>query len=118
MQVVGASISRIFGCEGPIPVFMRCRRAMSDIVGEAVVDVCRCDVLLSRLGSGSERFNPCLRVSSGVSTLAFAPLQCRCVTWAFFVASSRGSGKAMLPFLAAVGGAYAVNFLGDIVSNT
>jgi hypothetical protein len=54
--ILCASISRIFGCEGPIPNFMRCRRSMSGIVGEAVVDVFRCDVLLSKLGSGSGRF--------------------------------------------------------------
>jgi hypothetical protein len=56
MHVVGTGISRIFGCEGPIPAFMRCRRSMSGIVGEALDDVCRCDVLLSRLGSGSGQF--------------------------------------------------------------
>ncbi len=54
----------------------------------------------------------------GVDVLPFAPLQCMCVPCAPFAAFSRGSGEVMLPFLAALGGAYVVNFLGDIVNDT
>ena len=64
-----------------------------------------------------EREIPCLCVSSGVGVLPFAPLQ-SCVPCASFIASSRGSSEAMLPFLIAASGANAVNFLGDIVSDT
>jgi len=61
---------------------------------------------------------PCLCVSSGVGVLSCAPLHCRRVPCASFIASSRGSDEAMVPFLAAAGGAYAVNFPGDIASDT